>query len=127
VPVPTWAELEVDIRRELEHIERHVVEGDDDPHEATYSIFSGSRILHAIETGNVVISKRSAGAWALERLPDRWHPVLKAAGRAYDSQATPEDAAQLAADMAPVVEMVRERLPALAETSEDALPRWSGY
>ena len=127
VPAPTWAELEVDIRRELEHIERHVVEGDDDPYEATYSIFSGSRILHAVETGNVVISKRSAGAWALEHLPDRWHPVIHAAGRAYDSQATPEDAALLAADMAPFVAMVRERLPALTEPSADALPRWSGY
>jgi hypothetical protein len=127
VPAPTWAELEVDIRRELEHLERHVVEGDDDPYEATYSIFSGSRILYAIETGNVVISKRSAGAWALEHLPDRWHAAIHAAGRAYDSQATPEEAAVLSAEMAPFVAMVRERLPALTQSSADRLPRWSGY
>jgi hypothetical protein len=127
VPAPTWAELEVDIRRELEHLERHVVEGDDDPYEATYSIFSGSRILHAVETGNVVISKRSAGAWALEHLPDRWHAAIHAAGRAYDSQATPEDASLLSAAMAPFVSMVRERLPSLTQPSADALPRWSGY
>jgi hypothetical protein len=76
VPAPTWAELEVDLRRELEHLERHVAEGDNDPFEATYAIFNGSRILHAVETGNVVISKRSAGAWSLEHLPGRWHAAI---------------------------------------------------
>ncbi len=110
VSPPTWAELEVDLRGELEHLERHVVAGDDDPYEATYSIFNGSRILRAVETGDVVISKRSAGAWALEHLPVRWHAVISAAGRAYDGVATPEDAALLAAEMAPFVAMVRTRL-----------------
>ena len=90
VPAPTWAELEVDLRRELEHLERHVIERDDDPAEATYAIFNGSRILHALETGNVVISKRSAGDWSLEHLPDRWHAAIRAAGRAYDGRATPK-------------------------------------
>jgi Aminoglycoside adenylyltransferase, C-terminal domain len=127
VPAPTWAELEVDLRRELEHLERHVVEGDDDPYEATYALFNGSRILHAVETRDVVISKRSAGTWALEHLPDSWHPAIRAAGRAYDSLATPEDAAVLSAAMAPFVAMVRERLPKGTEPSAQALPRWSGY
>lgn len=57
----------------------------------------------------MAISKRAAGAWALQHLPDRWHPALRAAARAYDGQATPDDAALLAADMAPFVAMVRER------------------
>ena len=126
VPAPTWAELEVDLRRELEHLERHVVEGDYDPYEATYSIFNGSRIVHAVETGNVVISKRSAGAWALEHLPARWHAVIQAAGRAYDAQATPEDAEVLATAMGPFVAMVRKRLPTVEERLAEALPRWSG-
>ncbi|MEP6469481.1 MAG: aminoglycoside adenylyltransferase domain-containing protein [Chloroflexota bacterium] len=127
VPEPTWSELEVDLRRELEHIERHVVEGDIDPYEATYAIFNGSRILHAIETANVAISKRAAGAWALQHLPARWYPAIRAAGRSYDAQATPEDAALLATDMAPFVAMVRGRLPSHERPSEEALPRWSGY
>jgi hypothetical protein len=126
VPAPTWAELELDLRRELEHLERHVAEGDTDPNEATYAIFNGSRILHAVETGDVVISKRSAGAWALEHLPPRWHAAIRAAGHAYDAQATPEDLEVLSTAMAPFVGMVRKRLPALEEPSED-LPRWSGY
>jgi hypothetical protein len=110
VPAPTWTELEADLRGELEHLESHVAEGDNDPFEATYAIFNGSRILHAIETGNVVISKRSAGAWSLEHLPRRWHAAIHAAGRAYDGQATPEDTEVLSTAMAPFVAMVRTRL-----------------
>lgn len=127
VPTPTWAELEVDLSRELEHIERHVAEGDTDPHEAAYSIFNGSRILRSLETHDVVLSKRAAGAWALEHLPPEWHAAIRAAGRSYDDQATPEDAELLAATMAPFIAMVRQRLPALDEGSAEALPRWSGY
>jgi hypothetical protein len=113
VPAPTWAELEADLREEFEHLERHVAAGDTDPHEAAYAIFNGSRILHSVETGDVVISKRSAGAWALEHLAPHWHPAIQAAGRAYDAEATPEDAELLSAAMAPFVAMVRKRLPAL--------------
>jgi Domain of unknown function (DUF4111) len=126
VPAPTWAELEVDLRRELEHLERHVVEGDHDPFEATYAIFNGSRILHAVETGNVVISKRSAGAWSLEHLPRHWRAAIHAAGRAYDGTATTKDAALLRTAMAPFVAMVRKRLPPLDEAAPEARPRWSG-
>jgi hypothetical protein len=111
VPVPTWAEIEVDLRRELEHLERHVADGDNDPFEATYAIFNGSRIVHAVETGNVVMSKRSAGGWALGNLPRRWHAAIHAADRAYDAQATPEDTEVLRTEMAPFVAMVRSRLP----------------
>ena len=70
VPAPTWSELGVDLDRELEHLEAHVAAGDTDPYEATYAILNGSRILRALETGDVAISKRAAGNWALEHLPD---------------------------------------------------------
>ena len=43
---PTTAELRRALDRELEHLERHVYEGDAaDPYEATYAIFNGCRIL----------------------------------------------------------------------------------
>jgi hypothetical protein len=127
VPPPTWPEIELELRRELEHLERHVVEGDTDPYEATYAILNGSRILHAVETGNPAISKAAAGTWARAHLPARWHAALHAATSAYAGQATPEDEALLAAEMAPFVAIVRDRLPALDEPSVEALPRWSGY
>jgi hypothetical protein len=127
VPQPGSDALEIDLSRELEHVERHVVEGDTDPYEATYAFLNGSRILHALETGDVAISKRAAGAWALEHLPARWHPVLHAAVRAYDRQATPDDNALLAAEMGPFVAMVREHLPVIDAGTDEPRPRWSGY
>jgi hypothetical protein len=74
VPAPTWSAIEAALSRELEHLERHVEEGDDDPVEATYAICYGSRILYAIETGDVAISKRAGGMWALEHV-DAGHRI----------------------------------------------------
>jgi hypothetical protein len=125
VPVPTWDELEYELDRELEHIERHVFEGDTDAYEATYAILNGSRILRAVATRDVVISKRAAGQWALANLPDRWHVALLAATRAYDGQAAPNDVGLIATEMAPFVAMVRDRLAPI-ERRADATPRWSG-
>jgi hypothetical protein len=111
VPPPTAAELEEALGAELEHLERHVEAGDTDPYEATYAFLNGSRIIRAVETGDPAISKREVGPWALEHLPDRWRPALNAATRAYDRQATLDDEALLAHEMAPFVAFVRERMP----------------
>jgi Domain of unknown function (DUF4111) len=126
VQPPTQPELGIALDRELEHLEAHVAAGDTDPYEATYAVLNGSRIVRALETGDVAISKRAAGRWALEHLPDRWHPTLRAAGRAYDGTAGPEDVEILAADMAPFVAMVRDRLPAAMPRPKGERPRWSG-
>ena len=123
---PSWDELQGELSRELEHIERHVVEGDTDPYEATYALLNGSRILHAVETHNVALSKRAAGLWALEHLPATWHPGLEAALRSYDGQVSDGDIDLLATAMAPFVALVRERLPYPGDRPSDAPPRWSG-
>jgi aminoglycoside adenylyltransferase-like protein len=112
VPAPTWAEITVDLRSELDHLERHVAAGDDDPVEATYAIFNGCRILRALETRDVIVSKRSAGAWGLEHLSPPWHPAIRAAWQAYDGEPTPEDVDVLRGTMSPFVAMVAERLTA---------------
>lgn len=112
VPRPSQGELKEALLAEVDHLERHVEAGDTDPYEATYAFLNGSRILRALETGDVVNSKREAGPWALEHLPDRWHAALQAALRAYDHQATPEDEELLAREMAPFVAMVRQHLSA---------------
>lgn len=127
VPAPSWDELEADLGRELEHIERHVMEGDTDPYEASYALLNGSRILHAVETRDVALSKRAAGTWALEHLPPRWHPALNAATRSYDGHPAEGDAALIASEMAPFVAFVRERMPLTDGRPENAVPRWSGY
>ena len=127
VVAPAWDELLGELDREIEHLERHVVEGDTDPYEATYALLTGSRILRALETRDVVISKHAAGTWALEHLPIRWHPALGAAVRTYDGQGTPADADLLAADMAPFVAFVRQHLASTNARSPGDLPRWSGF
>lgn len=122
---PTRAELAYALDRELEHIERHVYEGDAaDPYEATYAVWTGCRILYSLEVGTPAVSKRSAGAWALEHLPPEWHPAIRAAGRSYDGRATPGDETLLRSNMAPFVEMVRGRFPAVAPRPPGP-PRWS--
>ena len=126
VATPAWPEIVAELDRELEHLEAHVAEGDTDPYEATYAVLNGSRILHALATRDVAISKREAGAWGLKHLPDRWHPILTAAIRTYDGAGTPDDVALLADGMADFVAMVREQLPAVDRPGADG-PRFSGY
>ena len=123
---PSEEDLRRSLSRELEHLERHVYEGDAaDPYEATYAVWNGCRILHTLATGSPVVSKRSAGAWGLANLPERWHPAIHAAGRAYDGVATAEDNELLRETMPPFVEMVRERLPLTKPRPLGQPPRWS--
>jgi hypothetical protein len=125
VVAPTAAELRRALDRELEHLERHVVEGDaGDPYEATYGILNGCRILRTLATGNPVISKRSAGDWGLEHLPARWHESIRAAQRSYDAVATADDIDLLAASMPAFVDEVRRQLPPPASRM-GRRPRWS--
>lgn len=123
---PTEEDLRRALSREIEHLERHVYEGDAaDPYEATYAIWNGCRVLHTLVTGSPVLSKRSAGSWGLANLPARWHSAIHAAGRAYDGVATAEDNELLRVTMPPFVEMVRDRLPLTKPSPPDQLPRWS--
>lgn len=126
VVAPHRDEIETALSRELEHLERHVLEGDDDPFEATYAIWNGSRILRAIETGDVAFSKRSGGMWALEHLPERWHDAIRAADRAYNGAAAPGDEEILRRAMGPFVAFARERLPLVEPRPSGAPPRWGG-
>lgn len=126
VTPPDWEELRGELDRELEHVERHIFEGDTDPYEAAYAFLNGSRILRSLATRNVVSSKPAAGAWALEHLPARWHDAIRAALRTHAGQRTVDDADLLATEMAPFVSFVREQLPT-NKRPPDGVPRWSGY
>ena len=87
-------------------------------------MWNGCRILYTLQTGSPVISKRSAGDWALQHLPGEWHEAIRAAGRSYDGQASAQRLALLRTNMAPFVEMVRQRLP-IIEPRSPGPPRWS--
>ena len=125
VVAPTESDIRRAMSREIEHLERHVYEGDEsDPYEATYAIFSGSRVLYTLATGSPVVSKRSAGTWGLANLPRRWHPAIDAAGRAYDGAASAEDNELLRRTVPPFVQMVRSKLPLTKPRPPGQPPRW---
>jgi hypothetical protein len=125
VVAPKPEDLRRALSREVEHLERHVYEGDaSDPYEATFAVWNGCRILYTLATGSPVISKRSAGDWGLTNLPEQWHPAIRAAGRSYDGLATGEDNELLRLAMPPFVEMVRERLPLARPRPAGQPPRW---
>jgi len=122
---PTEEDLRRALSREIEHLERHVYEGDAaDPYEATYAIWNGCRILRTLATGSPVVSKRSAGAWGLANLHERWHPAIHAAGRSYDGIASADDNEVLRVTMPAFVEMVREQLPLTKPRPPGEPPRW---
>ena len=121
VPQPTRDELSHALASEIVHLERHVEAGDTDLYESTYAILNGSRIIRTLETGDAAISKREAGPWGLAHLPDRWHPVLQAAIRAYEGRAAGDDEAVLAREMQAFVEVVRAEM-----TSRDWIPHRGG-
>ena len=126
VVAPTAEDLRRSLSREVEHLERHVHEGDAaDPYEATYAVCTGCRVLYALATGSPVVSKRSAAAWGRANLPERWHAAIDAAGRAYDGAASPEDHELLRRTMPSFVEMVRGHLPLSKPRAPGQLPRWS--
>jgi hypothetical protein len=122
---PTWDDLLADLDREVEHIERHVLEGDaHDPYEATVAHLNGCRVLRTMATREPVISKRSAGRWGLATLPDIWHPALEAALRCYDGQASAAEIGLLRQSMPLFVEYVRGHVP-VVEPRPTGPPRWS--
>jgi hypothetical protein len=123
---PSWDEIYHALDRELEHLERHVYEGDHTiPYETAYATLNGCRILYTLQTRSPVISKRSAGTWGLGNLPSLWHRPIGAAGRVYDGEATREDNQLLADAMAKLVAAVREQLPPTVPRPPGP-PRWAG-
>ena len=112
VATPTSEEIATALESEVGHLESHVAAGDTDPYEATYAILNGTRILRAVKTGDVAISKREAGVWGVEHLGGRWQPALEAARRAYEGKASPSDTDLLAREMPPFVAMIRQRVSA---------------
>jgi len=126
VSAPTWDEIHHALDREVEHLERHVYEGDHTiPYEAAYAALNGCRILYTLQTKSPVISKRSAGTWGLDNLPASWDAPILAACRVYDGEATPQDNRLLAATMPELVATVRAQLPP-TEPRPSGPPRWAG-
>lgn len=107
VSSPRWAELEAALHKELLHIEGLLEAGRDDAGHAAFMVWNACRILYSLERRDVVVSKRAAAAWALDHLPEPWHPAIRAGGRVYDGQAGEGDADLLKASLADIVSATR--------------------
>lgn len=79
-------DLEYELRSLKHHRRRH----------APYAILNLCRLIYTWRTGQVVISKRAAGRWAAQRLPDKWSECINAAQRYYDGVLRPNDRTLLA-------------------------------
>lgn len=122
---PRWADLVSDLDREVEHFERHVLNGDaEDPYETTAAHLNGCRVLYTTGTRDAVISKRASGKWGRANLPETWRPAIDAALRCYDGEADSADITLLRASMPRFVSYVRDRVP-VVEPRHAGPPRWS--
>lgn len=118
VVIPEWSELQEALLSELRYIERFVTEGRDDADYAAYAVWNGCRIAYSLTTRDVAVSKRRAGAWALAKLPTRWHAAIRSAERLYDGEADLEDAAVLKTSMSSFVEAISKMTCSPGERQE---------
>ena len=109
LPVPTWLELERALQHELRFVEEQL-DSLDSAGGAAYAVLNCCRIAYSIESHDVVTSKREAAVWALDRLPGRWHQLIRAATRWYDRAEETEDHAHLRVQTLEFVETVKQRI-----------------
>jgi len=91
-PLATWPELEDALDKELAFVERHL---DDYP---DYCILNLCRLMYSFQTGQVVVSKAAAAAWAVDAFP-RWRRHVELALESYARKATPQDRQFMAAEV----------------------------
>jgi hypothetical protein len=80
----TWPELEAALKGELQFVLDHLHDYPD------YCILNLCRLLYSFETGDVVISKSSAAAWAWQALP-QWRRHIELAKKSYAGQAAAQE------------------------------------
>lgn len=102
VQPPTWEQLESALRRELER---------PDPSDPSpYWVLQLARVWASLETRDVVRSKLDSAAWALERLPQQYHPIIEAAARFYRRSSEPDDERLIANNFPMFVEEITRRV-----------------
>jgi hypothetical protein len=91
-PPASWPELVSALQGELDYVENHL---DDYP---AYCVLNLCRLMYSFETRDVVVSKRASAAWAGAAFPE-WQPLVEAAQRSYDQQATKADGELITSEM----------------------------
>lgn len=110
-PPATWPEIAQALDRERRFIESHL------DHYPFYCVLNLCRLLYTWETKDVAVSKVTAADWALEKLPERWHPLVRSALRAYRMEDEETDLERLRGGVGPFYRSAAARI-ATAEGEE---------
>lgn len=102
VTAPDWAEVEAELRNELEFARRS-------PHDA-FAVLNACRVLHSSRAGDAVQSKFGSAAWALRHLPTEHHAAIRAARATYQGHATDADKRILTRGRTPLFNLVGSEL-----------------
>jgi len=102
VIAPTWAEVETDLRGELEFARRS-------PNDA-FAVLNACRVLHSFRVTDAVQSKFGSAAWALRHLPAEHYAAVRAALATYRGHAAEADGRVLARGRAPLFSLIDSKL-----------------
>lgn len=90
-PAPSWEAVAAALENELDYVSRNL-------HYPAYCVLNLCRIWYSFLHGNVVVSKRFSGQWAIEQFP-AFAPLVMAAMKGYEGRATPEEERLLQAEV----------------------------
>ncbi|MFQ5553469.1 MAG: aminoglycoside adenylyltransferase domain-containing protein, partial [Thermoplasmata archaeon] len=105
-PPPTWPEIARALEGERRFIEAHL------HHYPFYCVLNLCRLVFTWETREVAVSKVAAADWALEKLPERWFPLVQSALRAYRMEDQEEDLERLREGVGSFYRFAAERIAA---------------
>jgi hypothetical protein len=102
-PAASWPELASALDGELDYVAKHLTEYPD------YCVLNLCRLIYSFDTGDVVVSKRASARWAHDAFPE-WRPLVGAATKSYDRQATAEDRELLKSEVNSFFDFACERI-----------------
>jgi len=102
-PPASWPELRSALQGELDYVEEHLSQYPD------YCVLNLCRLMYSFETGDVVVSKRASAGWAFDAFPE-WRPLIEAARRSYDRQATAQDQELLRSEVRALFDFACQRI-----------------
>lgn len=83
-PATLWQELASALQGELDYVENHLNDYPD------YCVLNLCRLMYSYDSRDVVISKHASAKWACVAFPE-WKPLIEAARKSYERQATVQD------------------------------------
>jgi len=101
-PATSWQDISAALDYEIRFIEASLKY-------PAYCVLNLCRIIFSFQERDVVVSKRSSGAWARTRFPE-WASLIEAALRYYEGNATPNDQTYLQTEVRSFLAFATERI-----------------